>query len=712
MRKFVKAIALCLAMLICIGTPVSVSAAEVDNATINQDALGSITVFKYDWTNAVKDGVWNQDSFISTGWQESYVEEVLGGSVREGDANGDSDHSLGNGETSYGYALKGVEFSYLRVADIVTFTESANDAHPEFNKTMVLYGFDKTDAALLLTAIGLADGAGRYEAADNTGKLDSANYYYTSDTLNKSLVNVLSANATTVKDALESYMATNGGTAIPLTNEHGKTSAKDLPIGLYLLVETKVPEMVTSTTNPFFVSLPMTTVDGDENSASPEGGTEWNYDVTIYPKNETGIPTLEKTVRESQTDTGKNNGSDSITDGYDHNATGSAGDAMQYQFISTLPTITSNATSLSVYNFYDSICEGLTYNKNAGVKLEFFTDKGCTDKVASWDMDSGKFTVTYSDDDHHMTVDITKVGLDEINGSSANANGAIYTGYSNYTLRVTYSATINSDASFIYGDNGNDNKVVLTWKRTSSDYYDTLIDDAHVYSFGINLTKQFSDVDGETANDTNLFKKVKFKIKNKTDGYWLVAEYSETEGVYYVTGHTDKEKDATIFRPVTVDGKPGHIVVKGCEDDEYIITEIATASGYTLLKDDITVTISADTDKARVCDIYAKDVLGVLQNNPHYAFDGGLDLKLANIPQKQLAHNFLTGSAKVDGNKVTMIEDNGSANSEAPLTVVNTAGFDLPQTGDRGTWMYSVVGVLLMVASIGAAIIVLRKKDY
>lgn len=332
--------------------------------------------------------------------------------------------------------------------------------------------------------------------------------------------------------------------------------------------------------------------------------------------------------------------------------------------------------------------------------------------IAAWDMDSGKYTVTYSEDGRHMTVDITKAGLDEINGSSANTNGAIYAGYSNYTLRVSYSATINSDASFVYGDNGNDNKVVLTWKRTSSDYYDTLIDDCHVFSFGINLTKQFSDTDSETADEAGKFDKVKFKIQNKTDNCWLTADFNEAEGAYYVTGHVAEEKDATVFSPVTIDGKPGQILVKGCEDDEYILTEVATANGYTLLKDDITVTISADTDKARSCDIYSEDVLGVLQNDPHYAVDGGLDLKLANIPQKQLAHCYLTGSAKVDGNAVTMLEDNGSKNAEAPLTVVNTAGFDLPQTGDRGTWMYSVIGVLLMAASIGAAIIVLRKKEY
>lgn len=82
----------------------------------------------------------------------------------------------------------------------------------------------------------------------------------------------------------------------------------------------------------------------------------------------------------------------------------------------------------------------------------FFTDKGCTDKVASWVMDSGKFNVTYFEDDRHMTVDITKAGLDKNNGSSVNTNDVIYAGYSNYTLWVTYSDTINYDASFIYGD--------------------------------------------------------------------------------------------------------------------------------------------------------------------------------------------------------------------------------------------------------------------
>ena len=714
--KFIKAITLCLALLMCVTCAVPASAAEYKDATINVDAECSLTIWKFDWTNAVKDGVWNEDSFVSTGWRESYVEEVLGNTVRKGDSNGDPDNTLGNGQNSNGYAIKGVGFSIANVATITTFTESENDQHPDYNLTKVLYAFNKNESKDLLLAIGLGNGKDRYENADY---LDNNYWFYESDVLNKAMATSLADNSTTVKNALEAYMAQNPNKVyMALTDNNGKTIQRNLSVGLYLVVEDIVPEMVTSTTNPFFVSLPMTTVSGDANSASPEGGHYWNYDVVVYPKNETGIPTLEKTVREAKDDTGTHNGSNDITDGFEHNATASAGDVLEYQIISTLPTITSNATSLTTYNFYDTISEGLTYNKALkDVKIEFFTDADCTDKVATWVQGDGKFTVTYSSDDRHMTVDITADGLAEINGGTENVNGKLYEGYSNYTARVTYTATINSNASFVFGEDGNCNEVVLTWKRTSGEYYDTLIDDAHVYSFGMDLTKLFSDVDSETAEDTDMFKHVKFKVWNETDGYWITATRNDAEGVYYVTGHVTEEADATIFYPVTSDGQFGKVIIKGMEDDEYIITEVETANGYTLLKDDIKLDITAILDEDRICDIYSKDVLGLLQNDPHYCKGVAVPMDLSeedvllltNIPQKYMEHTLVTAYASVDGNSVTMLEDNGSANAEAPLTIVNTRGFDLPQTGDNGTMVFTVIGVIAMAGAMFVLFLVTRK---
>ena len=703
MKNFKKIMSLLLALTLCLSFPVAASAAAYngddprEGVLIDEEAEGSLTIYKYDLTNAEKDGVWDS-SYVSTGvYDEAGVNNVLGGSTES---------DLGNGEVSYGYAIKGVEFSYLKVADIVQFTESEADSRTD-NHVETLYGIDKVKGADFLKALGLENGDKRYTNADH---LNANQYFYQSDVLIDALAAGLESNSTTVKNALEAYMAANSGVAMPLTDSYGKTEAKNLDLGLYLLVETKVPEMVTSTTDPFLVSVPMTTINGTN---ADNGGTTWIYDITLYPKNLTGIPTLEKTLRENKNDTGKHNGSTSnITDGYAHTGTASAGDVLDYQIISTLPTITSESTYLSCYTFVDTLSKGLTYTKG-DVVLEFFTDAACTDKIASWKETDGKFSVAYntsSAGEGVMTIEMTAEGLAEINTSKTVYADAsmVNTGYSDCTVRITYTAKMDSDNSVVFGDIGNDNKVVLTWKRTSDNYYDTLVDDAHVFTYGIDLTKKFSDGKGNFAN-------VQFVIKNDTDNYFVKAALNAEEGIYYVTEHVANADEATLFTPVTPVAVPksgeaqNKIIVKGLEDDTYTITEIRTDNGYVLLKDDIEVVIS-QAETTELCDIYESDVLGLIQNDPRYAEiinDTG-DLK--NMPQKHLEHHLLTASATVDGNKVTMLVDNGSENAEAPLTVVNTRGFDLPETGDNGTLMFTVFGILIMAGAAGVLYIATRKK--
>ena len=475
MKNLKKAIALCLALILCLTVPVGVSAATVEDATIDTSRTGSITIYKYDLTNAEKDGVWDS-SYVSTGvMDQAGVVDILGGN-RAGDNDNQTD--LGNGDTSYGYAIRGVEFSYQKVADIVQFSESADDGRTD-NHVEVLYGINKVQGADFLKALGLENGAKRHTNAD---KLDASKYFYQSDVLIDALAAGLEANSTTVKNALENYMAANGGVKMPLTNAFGKTQATELELGLYLLVESAVPEMVVSTTNPFLVSVPMTSVDGNN---ATDGGERWIYDITLFPKNLTGIPSLEKSLKESAADTGKNQGSTSdINDGYAHTGTASAGDVIDYQIISTLPSITSEATYLTTYTFIDTLSSGLSYNKD-DVVLEFFTDEACTDLVTTWKEADGYFTTSYTDTAdgaHVMTIEMTTRGLAEINSSKAVYPGAsmVNSGFSDCTLRITYQATMDSDNSVVFGDAGNPNSVVMTWKRSNSAYYDTLVDDAHV----------------------------------------------------------------------------------------------------------------------------------------------------------------------------------------------------------------------------------------
>ena len=677
MKNARKAIALILALAAIMCMPVAASAAPVDEATIDTTRTGSVDIYKYDLTNAEKDGIWDS-SYVSTGVKDADgVESILGSSERVSALNE-------NGE-AYGYAIKGVEFTYLKIADIRTYSEAEDNAeHIE-----VLYGFDSGDDVFLSTIGVSADD--RYAPADTDGM-----YYFRSDVLIDGLKAALDANATTVKNALENYIKDNDGTAMPLTDEYGHSAAEDLPLGLYLFVETKVPEMVTDTTAPFLVSLPMTSVNGTNAS---DGGERWMYDITLYPKNLTGIPTLEKTVREDKADTGKNNDSATITDGYAHTATASDSDVVDYQIISTLPSITSEASYLTDYSFIDTLSKGIAYVKN-DVVVEFYSDAACTSKIASWDEDSGMFSVSYSateNGDSVMSITMTEDGLAEINASRAvyTEDSMVNSGYSDCTLRVTYSAKLNHDKSVVYGDSGNPNTVVLTWKRTSSEYYDTLVDDCHVYTYGVDLTKQFSDGKGS-------FDKVEFLMHNDTDNCYITAQLDTDKKIYYVTGHEAKEADATHFVP-TADGR---IIVKGLEDDTYTLTEVQTDNGYSLLKDGIKVVIAKTEGEA--CDIYGEDILGLIQNDPRYAdVEAGL---FHNMPQKQLAHKLLTASATIDGKKVSMEADCSSVNALAPLTVKNTRGFDLPQTGSYGNWMFPVIGLTGLLLALTGIYVISRKK--
>ena len=577
--------------------------------TIDPAKNASLSIYKYDITTASAEGAWDAESYVSTGLHDDAVVDKLAK-----------------------YAIQGVEFTYLRVADVTTSNELLDGQR----QVGVLYGFDSSDRSnAVLSAIGVT-------AAD-AHKSESGKNYYTSDMLNNKLSTALTANATTVKNALETAVK-NGGVAMSETDATGHTSASNMEQGLYLVVETRVPENVTSTCNPFLVSLPMTTIDG----------TAWNYDVTVYPKNQTGSPTLEKTVREAKNSTGKNNGSlTDITDGYAHTATASVGDTVDYQIISTLPTITSKASALSEYTYVDTLSRGIRYNKN-DVVIEFFKDAGCTDKIATWAVNSGKFTVAYDAAANTMTIRMTDTGLAEINEATTVYTDSVKRGYSDCTMRITYAATLTSDAQM--GDKDNPNTVTLMWKRTNTTYYDTLKDCCHVYTYGIDVLKQFSDNGGNLRN-------VKFRLHNDTDDCYIIAE--QKDGVYYAKGFAAKKADATTFIP----NSSGHIVVKGLEDDTYSLTEIATDKGYVLLKEAVKIVIKT----------------------------------AENGQREKCGTKLLTASATVNGKDVTMSD----GNAIVPLTVVNNPGFDLPKTGGYGVWMYTVGGILLLGA---AAFIVIRSR--
>lgn len=257
-----------------------------------------------------------------------------------------------------------------------------------------------------------------------------------------------------------------------------------------------------------------------------------------------------------------------------------------------------------------------------------------------------------------MTVAMTSTGLAEINPK-----------YTDRYLVVIYKATVNSDAKVVLGDTGNRNTVALTYSRTNTGEENTIKDIANVFFYGINLKKTFSDDKGDAT-------KVQFVLQNKTDNYYVVANGSD--GNYHVTDgtHGATEAEGTVFSPKA----DGSLVINGLEADTYVLTEIHTSDGYSLLKDPITIEFK------QTIDTITPSVATVTGN-----------------PNPNVEVIYTTGdraSAKVDGKAVQMSADNQSANARADMEVINTNSFLLPQTGGLGTLLFTILGACAVIVGI------------
>lgn len=582
---------------------------------IDMTQKGSLTVYKYDLTAAEEDGIdTSEEKFTNNGKEDEKAKEEF-----------------------KNYVISGVEFTYLHLGNIHT--------EHKRNEIQILYDIPEK----LEKILGMDNKRG--------------NHQYTSTELNYSLKELL-AQETEGRNQLEQYVNhADEKKNMPLTDKNGKTSVTELPLGLYLIVETKVPANVHTTVEPFFVSLPMTDHEGEA----------WFYDVEVYPKNQTNIPDLDKLIKQHD-DNGKLP--------YEDIATGSQGDIMDYIFVSHLPKITSEATYLTQYTFTDQMDIGLTYNED--VSLYFYkTEEEARnhDKekaIQVWEAKEKLFKTEYQGETSgksKMIITITKEGLEEIN-----------TKLSNKWMVIAYSCTINTDDSPVLGDSGNINEVTLEWKRTNMEEIDMLEDRAKVYIFGLNIQKTFSDQKGK-------FQDVKFLLQNKTDGYYLKAKGEN--GVYYITDQEKgtSEKEGTIFNP----GEKGNLTINGLEADTYILTEIATANGYSLLKEPMVIDIRSTVDDIIPSRTTLYDILDIT-NNPNK--------EVIETPGER-------ASASIDGTNTTMSEFHSetgivSANGRVDIEVINNKTFKLPQTGGYGTWIFTLAGC---GAALGGVVLVTRRSN-
>lgn len=410
---------------------------------IDMSKTGSLTIYKYDITAAEAAKDYSEGTLIATG-----------------EANADLEATMAD------YAIEGVQFTYLRVGNIETYSYT-NGGESEIN---VVYEIPTALADILgLTKADAYDmtASGVSEKCNNSGV-----YHYDSTQLSDALAALFEKDDVAAKNALETYVynygtmdstkdqnTKAGAVNMPKTDKNGYTHVEGLELGLYIVIETEVPEQVVETCNPWFVSLPFTNISSE---TTDNGGDYWLYDMTCYPKNQTGNPTLDKSVRNAYSSTtaadNKNgtvnsgdeynystiNGtgalvvynddtnadniadtddaayvanrggytSDGVTAGkdgagystdfeYRDTTTASAGDVLDYILVSKLPHISSKATFLSEYTFKDILSEGITYNND--VKIAFYDNaadanaNNTANAVLTWDLNSAKYGQEYAE---------------------------------------------------------------------------------------------------------------------------------------------------------------------------------------------------------------------------------------------------------------------------------------------------------------------------
>ena len=396
-------------------------------------------------------------------------------------------------------------------------------------------------------------------------------------------------------------------------------STVDLAAGYYLLVDTSTPG------------------EGDAmNSALLQVTNKDN--ITIEKKYE--VPTVNKSVKDTDNQWGEA-------------ADWEIGSDVPFQLVGTLPTNLADYETYK-YVFHDTLSTGLQYNgdvkvyvQNGETKTEITT--GFTvDPAAAATAGGSTLTVTFTD-------------LKAVAGVTANSK-----------IVVEYTAKLLSTAEI--GNPGNKNEVHLEYSNNPNHTGEgtptgnTPKDEVLVFTYELDVTK----VDGQDADKKLVNAEFVLLNSDKTK----VAKVANDKLVEWVDVPAAGE-DGTITYPAgttLTSDTDGKFVIAGLDAGSYYLRETKAPAGYNLLKNDISVTITATLDKS--------------ENNPALT-----ELKL---------------SVKDDKTGAEATESNGSVDTGIVATnVMNNSGTELPSTGGIGTTIFYVLGSILV---IGAVVLLITKK--
>ena len=240
--------------------------------------------------------------------------------------------------------------------------------------------------------------------------------------------------------------------------------------------------------------------------------------------------------------------------------------------------------------------------------------------------------------------------------------------YEGETVTVTYSARLTTDAVKV-----NVNDAELVWSNNGSD--SSLTDSTEVYTYGIELTKTFSDatVSADEIDD------VTFRLYRVNGQNEELLYFTGSAGSY--TLMSDSDGTGSVTEDLKLNTATRKLTVVGLDDDEtYILKETNTADGYNLIDEDVTIDLVAQADP-----------------NPMLLDEGKTSVKL--------------GSSNLTVSFVNNTDTTETAIASVAFELYNQKGFTLPKTGDAGTWALTVSGILLIASGVVLVVVSRRKKS-
>lgn len=581
-------------------------------------------------------------------------------------------------------------------------------------------------------------------SSQDFSKMDASDYYTKNST----------TGAITVNSG-----ATKVATVTTTTTETDKGVAKKdgLALGLYLVVETKAPDKVTSPADPFLVSVPMTRIADNDTTNKL---TDWIYDVHVYPKNSTtyGQVTIEKK-------------------GYTGGGTGVALEGVQFKLQkqngADWTDITANDSNGSTYNLTTDINGKITIAGLSQGEYRIFEDA----------YNNTSANKGYILDAEYHTFTVQKNGQIQVDGNvSANATIQVANHRPDMKKEVKKGDSWAQDAPYGVGDTV-PYKITIEVPQnidklstfTVTDTPTGLKDNVGSIKIKDGTTALTSGTDYTVAAEGTDGFKIDFILTSNTvkacAGHTVTITYNAVVKDTAVVGGNGNSNNAklTYTNKINSDNTPGTttntiedsavmysfgIKVKKTTEDGTTPLQGVVFDLYREAKTGETPIVNAETVKKTGLDstkswILVKsglttDANGIidtsdsanitnythgLANGDYYLVETKtvkgynlltkpvevkLDVTATTTWQKTNVYDAsgnLVKHGTVTKTTFTHTSNNGDATKTelAVAKVVNRKGFTLPVTGGFGTLLFSGIGVLLVLAGVGV-LFSLKKK--